>query len=435
VGTRQDTSAPPALGSGLGLESVEQRMATASRYLPIGLLAISVLLTALSPQPWGSARISLGLSVLAAVWTMWWVTLHPAWTRRRALMMVYYAGFLVLGAALVSRSPWFGIYAFTGVLHAYQYFTGWPRYAGIAATAVLSAICQTGGLRRGSFTEIAVVAAVSVFDTALYVGFGVVGRRTDAQNRRRRETITDLAEANRRLEEALAEKAGLQAQLLAQAREAGIGDERQRMAREIHDTLAQGLAGIITQLQAAQRATGRPPEQERHLDTATQLARDSLAEARRSVTAMRPQVLEDARLPDALAEVTRRWSAIHDVKTEVATTGAARPLHPELEVTLLRTAQEALANVGKHANASRVALTLSYMEDVVTLDVRDDGCGFAPERPGRDGPGRDGPGGFGLTGMRQRLGNVAGTLAIESEPGGGTAISASVPAIGAQADG
>ena len=164
------------------------------------------------------------------------------------------------------------------------------------------------------------------------------------------------------------------------------------------------------------------------MDTAARLARHSLAEARRSVDALRPQVLDDAKLPDALSEEAARWSAISEVKTEVATTGNARPLHPEIEVTLLRTAQEALANVGKHADASRVALTLSYMEDVVTLDVRDDGRGFVPDTAPRSGNG-----GFGLEGMRQRLRNVSGTLAIESEPGGGTAISASVPAIAVQA--
>lgn len=256
----------------------------------------------------------------------------------------------------------------------------------------------------------------------------MIGEKGDEQNKKRKQMIAELAEANRRLEETLAEKAGLQAQLLAQAREAGVAAERQRMAREIHDTLAQGLAGIITQLQAAQQAAGQQREGQRHLETAARLARDSLAEARRSVSAMRPRLLEDARLPDALAEVAARWSAISDVKAEITTTGEARPLHPEIEVTLLRAAQEALANVAKHADASRVALTLSYMEDVVTLDVRDDGRGFCPDQ---QAPGSHD--GFGLTAMRQRLGNVAGTLAIESEPGGGTAISASVPAIGIQA--
>jgi len=110
---------------------------------------------------------------------------------------------------------------------------------------------------------------------------------------------------------------------------------------------------------------------------------------------------------------------------QVTTTGTARPMHPEIEGTLLRTAQEALANVAKHAAASRVGLTLSYMEDQVTLDVRDDGKGFDPAAVPEPAGGH----GFGLTGMRQRLDRVAGRLEIESEPASGTAVSASVPAV------
>lgn len=107
-------------------------------------------------------------------------------------------------------------------------------------------------------------------------------------------------------------------------------------------------------------------------------------------------------------------------------------MHPEVEVALLRTAQEALANVAKHAGASRVVLTLSYMVDLVTLDIRDDGVGFDPAAVG-DRPQRDG--GFGLTVMRQRVHRLAGTLEIESEPGAGTAIWAGIPAIPREAPG
>src|SRR6202012_5667595 len=228
---------------------------------------------------------------------------------------------------------------------------------------------------------------------------------------------------NRRLEATIAETPGLQAQLLVQAREAGAGDERQRLAREIHDTLAQGLTGIITQLEAAQQ-TRAEAERERRITNAKRLARDSLAEARRSVQALRPQALEDARLPEALAAEGARWSATSGVTAEVEVTGEARPLHPEVEVTLLRVAQEALANVAKHARASRAGVTLAYIGDVVTLDVRDDGAGFAPG----NGASPSG-GGFGLIAMRQRVQRLAGQLEVESEPGTGTAISASVPAI------
>ena len=118
------------------------------------------------------------------------------------------------------------------------------------------------------------------------------------------------------------------------------------------------------------------------------------------------------------------WSEINAIPVEVTVTGDVVALHPEIDVALLRIAQEALANVARHAGASHAWLTLSYMGDVVTLDVRDDGVGFSVAEGGSE----DGSG-FGLTGMRQRVARVAGSLAIESEPGGGTAVSARVPAI------
>jgi signal transduction histidine kinase len=124
------------------------------------------------------------------------------------------------------------------------------------------------------------------------------------------------------------------------------------------------------------------------------------------------------------------------VAGEVETTGEARALHPEVEVTLLRVAQEALANVAKHAGASRAGVTLSYMEDVVSLDVRDDGAGFAAAALAEESRANghlagENPaaGGFGLIAMRQRVSRLAGQLEIESEPGAGTAVSASLPAI------
>jgi signal transduction histidine kinase len=240
--------------------------------------------------------------------------------------------------------------------------------------------------------------------------------------------VEDLSQANRKLETTLAENAGLHEQLLAQAREAGISDERQRMAREIHDTLAQGLTGIVTQLQAAEQAAARTPGEQpgwqRHVAAATQLARESLTEARRSVDALRPEPLEGCRLSEALSDVAERWSAMNGIPAQVTTTGAVRPVDPEVEFALLRAAQEALANVARHAHATRVGLTISYMESEVALDVRDDGVGFDPAVPDR---------GFGLVAMRQRIAALSGTLQVESEPGGGTAISACVPTVPALA--
>jgi signal transduction histidine kinase len=241
------------------------------------------------------------------------------------------------------------------------------------------------------------------------------------------EKMADLSEQRRQaldnLEAALEENASLQEQLLDRAREAGASEERQRMAREIHDTLSQGLIGIITQLGAVQQTKDRPGDWQRHLENALQLARESLAEARRSVNALRPKPLEGALLPEALAEVGKQWSDLNGVPVAITTTGDPISLTPESEAALLRTAQEALANIAKHAHATRAGLTLSYMGDEVLLDVRDDGDGFVPADQIR----KSGSG-FGLTSMRQRMSQVGGTLEIESEPGHGTAISARVPA-------
>ena len=139
-----------------------------------------------------------------------------------------------------------------------------------------------------------------------------------------------------------------------------------------------------------------------------------------------PVALESGTLPDALEAVTAEWSKLNGIPADVTVTGNVIALHPEIEVALLRIAQEALANVARHAGATRAGLTLSFIGDVVTLDVRDDGVGFTVPEPDASSTA-----GFGLSGMRQRVARVAGSLAIESEPGGGTALSARVPAIAA----
>jgi signal transduction histidine kinase len=337
----------------------------------------------------------------------------------------------VFSAVLIVRSPWYAFFAWLCFVHAFRFLPGAWRWIACGLVAVFFAMAQTGGYHRPTPSLVVIWALVGCVDVVMVGMFTLLGQKTEEQNRARKGMIAELAEANQRLEDMIAENTGLQAQLLVQAREAGAGDERQRLAREIHDTLAQGLTGIITQLAAAQQS-GMDAERERRIGNAERLARDSLAEARRSVQALRPQALEDSRLPEALAGEVDRWSATSGVAAGLETTGEARPLHPEVEVTLLRVAQEALANVAKHAGASRAVVTLSYMGDVVTLDVRDDGAGFAqgsanarPPDPGAS----PGGSGFGLIAMRQRVQRLAGQLEVESEPGAGTAISASLPAI------
>ena len=412
-------------------------------YIVLGALAAS----ATSPQ-WGSVSVSLTLCALAAVWLL--IPLHPALRKRTPVMAVFIAGLIAITAILVVRDPWFGFFVVTGYGYSIRLMP-WPRLLPcVGAFAVLAATAQTWSVNKGTPAGLAGYLAVIAINLLSVCGIVWFLHGVEKAHDQRKHALDELSEANHRLEATLAENAGLHEQLLTQAREAGILDERQRMAREIHDTLAQGLAGIITQLQAAEQATEDPAGWRRHVQAATRLARESLSDARRSVDALRPEPLEAARLGDALTGVAERWSALHGIAVQITTTGTVRPLRPEAELALLRTAQEALANVAKHAHATRVVLTLSFMDDEVALDVRDDGAGFdparladgapggsqpastgpyaAPRAGGRARPGVAGGGGFGLVAMRQRIEGLSGTLQVESEPGAGTAISACVPA-------
>ncbi|MGW4059983.1 sensor histidine kinase [Amycolatopsis sp. NPDC004747] len=406
----------------------ERKETAVLNVLPYPLLAVSVVLTLL--QPLWNAQVHLawvlGLCALLTTWVLWFHTLHPELHGNGPLMGFYYTGLVGLTACLVVLTPWFGFFAFIGYVHASQYLKGRWRYVGVAATSAVSAVSYVGGAADITADAWWRWPAVSVLTTVMATLAFHADVMSDRRNHRQKRALAELHKANAELETALAENARLHARLLVRAREAGVLDERQRMAREIHDTLAQGLAGILTQLQAAEQAPDEPAVARRHVANAMDLARDSLTEARRTVHAVGPAELARARLPDAIGDVAGRWSEVNRVEAVLTTTGDARPLHTDVEVTLLRTAQEALANVAKHARASRVALTLSYMEDVVTLDVLDDGTGFPP---GRDRAARSADGGFGLAGMRQRVRLLAGRLDVESEPGGGTAITVTVPAI------
>ncbi|MUL44318.1 sensor histidine kinase [Streptomonospora sp. PA3] len=384
---------------------------------PWVLLAVPLAINqALVPQGWGERAATAGLAGAAACWVYLWHTRRSPRERERVgPMLVYMAGMLALAGALMARDHTFLLFTITGFFHAFHLRPTWLGVAGVFATSLVLNAANIGVPGATAEDASGYIAVVLIQTAAISIGI-VFGNKGAEQDRKREEALA-------RLEEALEENAGLHAQLLAQAREAGVLDERQRMAREIHDTLAQGLAGIITQVQAAQRVWQEPQRSRPHLDRALSLARDSLAEARRSVEALRPQDLAEAHLPDALESLARRWGEENGVEVAVEVTGEPAALSPAIEVTLFRMAQEALTNVAKHAAASRAGVTLSYLDDVVLLDVRDDGRGM-------DGARRDG---FGIRSMTQRIRGVGGSVAIESAPGEGTAVSASVPAITAQA--
>ena len=214
----------------------------------------------------------------------------------------------------------------------------------------------------------------------------------------------------------------LQASVATAERRAGVLEERQRLAREIHDTLAQGFAGIAVHLERAdQLDTLASSPAKGHLDLARSVAREGLEEARRMLGALRPEILTQRALPEALSRVCEDWSRRSGIAANLSITGTASPMHPDIELTILRGTQEALTNVARHSGARTAAVTLSYMEDLLVLDVQDDGRGFVPAAAGGNG--------YGLTGMRERTESLNGEFSVESVPGEGTTVSISLPVL------
>ncbi len=213
-----------------------------------------------------------------------------------------------------------------------------------------------------------------------------------------------------------------QAELATAERRAGILEERQRLARDIHDTLAQGFTSIVMHLEAADQALPDDLDTlQKHLDQARGTARSSLEQARGVVHALRPHTLDQRSLPDAIERTAVRWQEETGIPLTTTTIGDPVPLHPDIEVTLLRATQEALANIRKHARATAVQITLSYIDDVVVLDVQDNGVAFAGAAASPLS------GGYGLQAMRERAEQCGGTLTLESEPGEGTTVVVSIP--------
>lgn len=220
-------------------------------------------------------------------------------------------------------------------------------------------------------------------------------------------------------------------------REIGVLNERQRLAHELHDTLAQGFTSIVANLTAAEvaRRNGESgygsalDPGEPYLEKVSGVARESLAEVRRLIWALRPEELERRSLADALGKMAENFARETGIDAGAEVVGERLALRPEAEEALLRTAQEALSNVRKHADAERVRLTLSYMDDAVVLDVADDGRGFDPALlQGRE-VGAEDRGGFGTTAMRERMERLGGSLLIESTAGEGTIVAAELPVV------
>jgi len=205
------------------------------------------------------------------------------------------------------------------------------------------------------------------------------------------------------------------------SREAGAAAERARLAGEIHDTLAQGFASVITLTQAALGTMHREPQRaQEHLDLVLRTARENLTEARALVAGMSPAALEDGTLSEAIARLVDGLGSATGSTVAWETSGSARRLPLPVEVLLLRTAQEAMTNVRRHAGARNVQVRLRYDDSRVTLVVADDGRGFDEDAVPREG--------YGLEGMAARATQLGADLSIRSSRGAGTAITLEVPA-------
>ena len=308
-------------------------------------------------ESWGVRGGALGLALGLAVWHALGIL---AGFNRRSLRLGYWSiGYIavgwVIGFVLAAMREDYQLFAFATIR--------WSNTGCVSLVTLLiliDLVIEDAGL--GTWIIRPVIPEAFFILVMLYLD------AIDKKSMERGRLINDL-ESTR-------------ARLASSERQAGVLQERERLGREIHDTLAQGFTGIVMHHEAAETALPEIPARpaRKHLDQARQTARESLAEARRLVWALTPQELDRASLPEAMDQVAQRWSEPEKKVATVTVTGGVRPMHPSLEVTILRATQEALSNAQKHAGATKVNVTISYMDDEVVLDVQGDGSGFDPDR-------------------------------------------------------
>ncbi|WP_328731306.1 sensor histidine kinase [Streptomyces caniferus] len=317
--------------------------------------------------------------------------------------------------ALTQDGVWLAFPLFFVQLHLLPLRAALPAVAATTVAAVAGFARHTHTLSVGTVLGPALGAAVAV---AVVLGYEALYRESE----QRRRLIEELTAA--RSELAAAEHA------------AGVLAERERLAREIHDTLAQGLSSIQLLLRAAERALPQWPDTALgHVRQARTAAVGNLAEARRFVRALSPPDLAAGSLPAALERLCATTARTSPLAVHCQVSGVPTALPTTHEVALLRIAQSALANTVRHAGAGRAELTLSYMGTEVALDVVDDGAGFVPDEVPAPGSAAAADGtGFGLAAMRARARALQGTLVVESAPGEGTAVAVTLPTPAAAPD-
>ncbi|MGC5628093.1 sensor histidine kinase [Georgenia sp. Z1344] len=410
--------------------------------LPYALLLVSALLTVLlGGVDRDELPVLLGGSLVVVAWHSWWALRHRSWLETRVVAaVVYFVGLVAVCALLLTVSfNFLPLYVVCFPL-AFEVLPGRWAYAGVALVA--GVIIAGPGWVTWSVEN--VVVTLSAGAVAATAGWSI--RRLEEESARRRAAVEALAAANADLARAAEANRVLQDRLVSEARTSGVSAERARLAGEIHDTLAADLAGVVAQLEAldAELAPDHPARD--RVRTSVSLARDGLAEARRSVHAMRPAPLAEHSLPAALGETAARVRETHGLPVDVTVTGEEREVDAAAEDVLVRAAREALTNVVRHASAGRARVTLSYLDDSVALDVADDGDGFAAGADGAPdasaGPGDGGASGssnawgdddrhtrtgHGLAIMRERASEVGGFVVVDSTPGEGAVVTVTVP--------
>lgn len=344
-----------------------------------------------------------------------WAPPPPRGERPSVRHLVWLGAVLALWIVLLALAPsatWCAMpLLFTG-LHKLPARAAVPLAAGLTVLVVLTELRVSTGAFNPNL--VAAPVAMATIATAVLV-------HSQRQAARQAVLIEDLVRTRR--------------ELAATERRAGILAERQRLAAEIHDTLAQSLSSQQMLLQAAERLWQTSPETAHsHVREAAGISSRGLAEARRFVRDLAPADLAEDTLAPALRALAEREHGA-GLAVDFRLDGTPGPLPGRVEAVLLRVAQGALANVREHAHATRAVLTLTCLDDRVSVDIADDGCGFE-ERGTRtleaggtraDGTRGHGTRGHGLRAMRQRVRQGGGTLTVESAPGEGTVVSASVP--------
>lgn len=282
----------------------------------------------------------------------------------------------------------------------------------IATVAAVVAIGLHAGFSVGGVVGPLVGAAVAV---AIGLGYEALAREAAERER----LIAELVAAR----EELAER----------GRQAGKLAERERLAADLHDTVAQALSSIQLLLHAAERSAAEQPGTEQlrsHIGLARDAAATALAETRSLIDELSPPALVGATIADALGRLAETTTAQSGTPVSTTVTGDAFVLGTPVTTALLRAAQSSLANVVRHAGASRADVTLTYLDEEVILDIDDDGVGFDPARVAE----RTAGGPFGMTSMRRRITELGGEVEVRSAPGAGTTITVRFAAPGAEGD-